>query len=59
MNIGLDSDCLAICDMRENGVDPVVRDLRKQSEAINREVISPCVLASSIFASFKSTILIL
>ena len=44
MNTGLDSDCLAICvKLCENGVNPealatVVRELRKQSEAIKREV---------------------
>jgi len=43
LNTGLDSDCLAICvKLCENGVNPealatVVRELRKQSEAIKRE----------------------
>ena len=53
MNTGLDSDCLAICvKLCENGVNPealatVVRELRKQSEAIKREVRSTyeCLLA--------------
>ena len=47
LNTGLDSDCLAICvKLCENGVNPealatVVRELRKQSDAIKREVSSP------------------
>ena len=44
LNTGLDVECLAICvKLCENGVNPealatVVRELRKQSEAIKREV---------------------
>ena len=46
MNTGLDEHGLAICvKLCENGVNPealatVVRELRKQSEAIKREVRS-------------------